>query len=75
VTSQIFEDMGRIWKVSSSISRISTLNSVAGHDEKTVLILLDKLRRAELHLAHFGFIMNKDAVCVSQTYFEPTGTF
>lgn len=75
VTQKILEDMGRIWKVSSSRSRISTRSSDEGHNETRVLILPDKLRRTELHLLHFDFIMNKDAVCVSQTYFEPTSTF
>jgi len=36
-TSKILEDFGRIWKVSSSRSRISTRSSAAGHNETRVL--------------------------------------
>jgi hypothetical protein len=75
VTSKILEDMGRIWKASSSRLKISTLSRAEGHNETRVLILPDKLRRTELHLLYFGSIMNNDALCVSQTYFESTSTF
>jgi len=37
VTSKILEDMGRIWKVSSSRSRISTRSRAEGHNETRAL--------------------------------------
>jgi hypothetical protein len=78
VTSKILEDMGRIWEVSCSRSRVSTRSSAEEHNEKIVLILPDERRRTELHLLHSRWLHNEQRryLCLTNiVWTESTSTF